>query len=96
MDHPTSKTDERQIGSLLIYPSVLAMAGCDVARRVRASSLRVVAGVDSRRSLRDARFQAMIDTGSEEVGFDGTYPGSGAKRSQLTASRLYISRSGGL
>ena len=39
---------------LLIYPSVLAMAGCYVARRVRVSSLRVVAGVDSRRSLRAA------------------------------------------
>ena len=42
-------------GSLLIYPSVLAMADCDVARRVRAPILRVVAGVDSRRSLRAPR-----------------------------------------
>ena len=41
--------------SIQMYPKdhpPQAMADCYVARRVRASSLRVVAGVDSRRSLR--------------------------------------------
>ena len=55
-------------GSLLIYPSVLAMAGCYVGRRVRASSLKVVVGIGSRRSLKEPRSGMIFRVSSVVVG----------------------------